>query len=62
MTLAMPWFLLLLPLPLLVYWLVPAYSQQSSSLQVPFMQRLTDLTGPDGQKAGPYNVAVNYRM
>jgi Ca-activated chloride channel family protein len=53
LTLALPWFLILLPLPLLVYWLVPAYSEQRSSLQVPFMKRLTDLTGPGTQKGQP---------
>jgi Ca-activated chloride channel family protein len=43
--LASPWMLLLLPLPILIYRYLPAYQKRKSSLQVPFFQRLVDLTG-----------------
>ena len=42
---AHPWFLLCLPLPLLVYWLLPVYKESADSIQVPFFQRLVKLTG-----------------
>jgi Ca-activated chloride channel family protein len=53
LTLANPWFLVLLPLPLLVHWLITPYRQPKSSLQVPFMNRLTALTGRSAQKGEP---------
>ena len=40
-----PWLLLTLPLPLLVYLLVPAHRERKSSVQVPFFNRLVELTG-----------------
>jgi Ca-activated chloride channel family protein len=43
--LASPWMLLLLPLPILIYRFLPAYQKRKSSVQVPFFQRLVDLTG-----------------
>jgi len=53
LTLAMPWFLLLLPLPFLVWRFVPPWRRPSSSLQVPFMTRLSELSGMDAQKGRP---------
>lgn len=44
-TLAYPWLLLLLPLPLLVMFLWPAHREPRSALQVPFLQRLEKITG-----------------
>ncbi len=38
--LAHPWFLLLLPLPLLIYWLAPSYQTVQPALKVPFFQTL----------------------
>ncbi len=38
--LAHPWWLLLLPVPLLVYWLAPAYQTIQPALKVPFFQTL----------------------
>jgi Ca-activated chloride channel family protein len=42
---AHPWLLILLPLPLLAYWLLPVYKESKDSVQVPFFQRLVKLTG-----------------
>ncbi len=39
---AYPWLFLLLPLPLLVRWLVPAYQESQDSIRVPFFQRLVE--------------------
>jgi Ca-activated chloride channel family protein len=47
---AYPWMFLLLPLPLLVYWLVPAYQESQDSIRVPFFQRLVELTGQKPKK------------
>jgi len=48
-SLASPWFLVLLPLPLLVYWLGPPHRKQRAALQVPFLDRLIQLTGRDAR-------------
>jgi Ca-activated chloride channel family protein len=42
---AHPWFIALLPLPLLAYWILPVYKESKDSVQVPFFQRLVKLTG-----------------
>ena len=39
-----PWFFLLLLLQPLVWWLSPPYNEQSEALQIPYLQRLADLT------------------
>jgi Ca-activated chloride channel homolog len=44
-TLAHPWLLLALPLPLLVRWLAPPHRETHDGLQVPFLERLARLTG-----------------
>ena len=44
-TLAYPWLLALLPLPLLVWWLVPPHREPRQGLVVPFLPRLAELTG-----------------
>lgn len=45
-----PWFLLFLPLPLLVYWLMPALKAQSSlALRIPFMSQVQQFVGGVGQ-------------
>jgi len=46
-----PWMFVLLPLPLLVRWLIPAYQESQDSIRVPFFQRLVELTGQEPQKA-----------
>jgi len=40
-----PWLFLLLPLPLLVYWLAPAHHEPRLAVYVPFMHVLSRLTG-----------------
>ena len=42
---ANPWMFLALPLPLLVYYLSPAYQESQDSIRVPFFQRLVTLSG-----------------
>jgi len=42
---ASPWMFLLLPLPLLVYSLSPAYQETRDSIRVPFFQRLVRISG-----------------
>jgi len=48
-TLAYPWMLVLLLLPLVVRWWLPAHRESRPSLHVPFLDRLSQLTG---QRAG----------
>ena len=43
--LAYPWFLLALPLPLLVRWLVPAYRKRARALRVPFFEDIVEALG-----------------
>ncbi len=45
-----PWLMLCLPLPILVRWLLPVYKQSRDSIQVPFFQRLVDLSGETPHK------------
>lgn len=45
LTLADPWLLLLLPLPLLVWWLVPPHLESRQGLIVPFLPRLAEQSG-----------------
>ncbi len=40
-----PWLLFLLPLPLLVRWLVPAYRESKESVRAPFFAELSDRAG-----------------
>ena len=45
LTLAHPWLALLLPLPWLVRWLLPAHHERKAAVRVPFLQRLSSLVG-----------------
>jgi Ca-activated chloride channel family protein len=45
LTFAYPWLALLLPLPLLVWWLAPAYAESRPGVRVPFFASLVALTG-----------------
>lgn len=45
LTLACPWLLVLLPLPLLVWWLAPPHREPRQSLVVPFLSRLAEHAG-----------------
>lgn len=40
-----PWMLLLLPLPLLVWWIVPAHRETSASVRFPFFKQVTGAAG-----------------
>ncbi len=46
-----PWFFLLLLVQPLVWWLSPSYKEQRDSLQIPYLQRLADLTRQTPSKA-----------
>lgn len=41
----LPWLLVLLPLPVLVMWLVPAYRSSSASVRLPFYTEITRASG-----------------
>ncbi len=45
LTFAEPWFALLLPLPALFWWLVPAYAESRRGVRVPFFTLLVSATG-----------------
>lgn len=45
LTFALPWFALLLPLPLLVWWLLPVRVESRRAVQVPFFAALTSASG-----------------
>lgn len=40
-----PWMFVLLPLPALVWWLVPAYRTTASAVRMPFFQEMANVTG-----------------
>lgn len=46
-----PWLFLLLVVPVLVWWLFPAYREQRHALHVPYLQRLAGLTGHEPTRA-----------
>jgi len=45
LTFAYPWLILLLPLPWLVRWLLPAHHERRAAVRVPFMKRLSLIVG-----------------
>lgn len=47
---ASPWMFLLLPVPLLIYYLAPAYREPRLAVRVPFMDLLYQLTGRGGRE------------
>ena len=47
-----PWIFLLLPLPLLILYLAPAYREPRLAVRVPFMDRLYRVTGRAGGTGG----------
>lgn len=47
--LAHPWALLLLPLPLLVWWLAPPQRERVSALRVPFFERIAAAAGSEAR-------------
>ncbi|WP_418642899.1 VWA domain-containing protein [Vibrio chaetopteri] len=50
LSLTHPLWLLLLPLPILVYRLVPAYKTKQSAIKVPFFQSLLDILGEEPEQ------------
>lgn len=42
---AYPWAFWFLPLPILVWWILPAYAEAQAAIRVPFFQTLVELTG-----------------
>ncbi len=46
-SLGLPWTLLLLPLPLLVWWLVPPHRERVAALRFPFFRRIVDTAGAE---------------
>ena len=57
--LAHPWLLLLLPLPLLSWWLLPPHRQRVSSLRVPFFDELVEVAGVEARSGA---VVIRRRM
>jgi Ca-activated chloride channel family protein len=55
LTLAYPWLLALIILPIFFHWLLPAYRQRRTGVVVPFLNRLATLTG---QQPAPGAVIV----
>ena len=47
---AWPWVFAILPLPILVWWLLPPYRARQASVQVPFFDRLAAATGQTPQQ------------
>jgi len=47
LTFAYPWAVALVPLPILMWWLVPPYREHREGLRVPFLDRLANLTGQE---------------
>ena len=46
------WAFALLPVPLLVWWLLPAYREREESVRVPFFEGLTSATGATPSRGG----------
>ncbi len=46
----LPWLLLVLPLPLLVWWLLPAHRETSASVRLPFFTQVAKAAGIDPTK------------
>lgn len=46
-SLGLPWALLLLPLPLVVWWLVPAHRERVPALRFPFFRRIVESSGAE---------------
>jgi len=40
-----PWLIALLPLPLLLYWVLPAYKERQDSRRLPFFQYISESLG-----------------
>lgn len=40
-----PWLLVLLPLPLLIWWIVPPYKEQTTAVRIPFFEEVARAAG-----------------
>lgn len=49
-TLDYPWLLLLLPVPILVWWLLPPYREQTPAVRIPFFEDITKAAGIDASE------------
>lgn len=56
LSLGFPWALLALPLPLLIWWLVPPHRERVAALRFPFFRRIVDTAGTT---AGPGSVVLS---
>lgn len=57
-----PWLLLVLPLPLLVNRLLPAYRKRKSAIKVPFFYRLAELSGAEPSPGAVISQRLFYRL
>ena len=57
-----PWFLVLLPLPILVHLALPAYRKRSSAIKVSFFQRIVELGGVTPSNAAVVSQRIFYRL
>jgi Ca-activated chloride channel family protein len=48
----LPWAFVLLPAPLLVWWLLPAYRERQEALRVPFFEKIAAATGIEPSRGG----------
>ena len=48
----LPWLFALLPAPLLVWWLLPAYRERRESLRVPFFEKVAAAAGAEPSRGG----------
>jgi Ca-activated chloride channel family protein len=48
----LPWLFVLLPAPLLVWWLLPAYRERQESVRVPFFEKIATVTGVEPSRGG----------
>ncbi len=48
----LPWMFVLLPAPLLVWWLLPAYRERQESVRVPFFEKVAAVTGVEPSRGG----------
>ncbi len=48
----LPWIFVLLPAPLLVWWLMSAYRERQESVRVPFFEKVAAVTGIEPSRGG----------
>ena len=60
--LAYPWALLLLPLPVLVSYFLPAYRKRKTAIKVSFFDRLVELSGAEPSHGAVVSKRIFYRL